>query len=678
MKATRKLAAIMFTDIVGYTTMVGTDENLAIATVTQHKKIIEQTVEKYEGDLIQFYGDGSLSIYPSATSAMECAIEIQKKFKNNIIVPLRVGIHIGEILIKEGSIYGAGVNLAARIESLGQSGTILFSEDVFQKISNNSSFISKCLGKFEFKNVEKPMHVYALANESFPVPIAESIVGKLKSQPNETKFSTLLKKEKESDVIPDLPKRKILEKSIAVLPFVNMSSDPEQDYFCEGISEEIINTIVQLPNLTVVGRTSSFCFKGINEDLRSVGNTLGVSKILEGSVRKSGNRIRITAQLVEAANGFHLWSRKYDRELDDVFRIQDEISAEIANQLKITLAGAPSIPKPRQQTNNVEAYQLYYKGRSLFYQRGTSLFEAIKCFRAALEIDPNYALAYSGLSDTYVMLSFHGYLAPSECWREAIPASKRCLENGPDLGETHNTLGLIALLHSRNIKVAEKEFKNALKLNPTHTQARVWYGLFYPILTRGKVKGGIKQFRIAIENDPLSSYAHACYALTLSTYENYEEAISSAEYALKLDPDSWIARYCLGYSYLWAGQLEEALHECQIALKISNRHAWSLHLILLTYLKLNRPDEAIKIFEEMENRYNDDYLPPSNLAIVAAALGKDKLALELAHTGVDSIDPYLPFLGTMLKDGQALRNIHGFDNIRDLLGFSHKISKIEK
>jgi len=660
-EARRQLAAIMFTDIVGYTAMIGRDEDLAIKTVTHHKKIIKQIVKEYEGDLIQFYGDGSLSIYPSVTIALECAMAIQTEFQKNITVPLRIGLHIGEILIKDGNVYGDGVNLASRIESLGQSGTIMFSEEVYQKIRNNHRFKTKRLGIFEFKNVEEPMPVYVLANEGFPVPKAESITGKLKTSSEEF--------EKISNGLNVPAQNKILEKSIAVLPFVNMSSDPEQDFFCEGISEEIINTIVQLPNLKVAGRTSSFCFKGKNEDLRSVGKMLGVSKILEGSVRKSGKRLRITAQLIEASTGFHLWSTKYDRESDDVFAIQDEISAEIAKQLKMTFADAQSKPISRQQTNNIEAYQLYYKGRSYFYQRGMSLFEAQKCFRSALEIDPNYALAHSGLADTYTMLCFHGYLSPAECWIEAIPAAQKSFNYGSGLGETHNTLAVIALLHDRNFDVAEKEFKMALEINPANRQARVWYAMIYLAFIQEKFQDAYDQFKIAVENDPLSSYVHCTYALTLATGDKFEEAIVSGEYAIKLDPDSWIARYCLGYCYLHTGQLDKALQECKIALKISSRHAWSLHSIALTYLKMNRRGEALKIFEEMEARYRDHYLPPSNLAVVAAALGKDEYALQLASKGVDIIDPYLPFLVTVLKDGEALRKIPGFDKIQERLGF---------
>lgn len=667
MKETRKLVAIMFTDIVGYTAMMGADESLAVKTVTHHKGVIEKNVKKYSGELIQFYGDGSLSIYASTTNAMNCAIGIQNACKKDIDVPLRVGIHIGEVLMKDGSIYGDGVNLASRIESLGQTGTILFSKDVYKTISNSKIFKSHHLGEFEFKNVDKAMGVYALANEGFPIPEKESISGKLKSTSALENFKSLKNSGKGRDEVPNLCKSKISQNSIAVLPFVNMSSDPEQEFFCEGIAEEIINTIVQIPDLIVAGRTSSFCFKGKNEDLRSVGSTLCVSKILEGSVRKSGDRIRITVQLIEAAEGFNIWSKKYDRKLDDVFQIQDDISAEIAKQLKITFEGSQSKPIVRHQTKNIDAYQLYFKGRSLFYQRGMSLYEAIDCFRLALAIDPEYALAYSGLADAFVMLSFHGYMSPADCWAEAIPAAQKALEYGEGLGETHNALAVIALLHDRDFEKAEQEFKKALEINETHIQARAWYGMFCLAFMEGDFEGAYKQFKIATEYDPLSSYIHSCYALTLATGEKLEKSLPLAEYAVELDPDSLIARYNLGYCNLWSGNLDEALKQCKIALKISSRHAWALHLILLILLKMDRKDEALRIYNEMKVRYRDHYLPPTNLAIAAAALGENEFALKLLQESIDSIDPYLPFILNFLKDSGDLRNIPEYDGIMDQL-----------
>ncbi|WP_430814786.1 adenylate/guanylate cyclase domain-containing protein [Carboxylicivirga sp. RSCT41] len=667
MKAIRKLSAIMFTDIVGYTTMMGRDESMTIKKVTHHEKVIKQLVTEFEGELIQFYGDGSLSIYPSTTFALKCALKIQETLRSNIIVPLRIGIHIGEILFKDGNIYGEGVNIASRIESLGQAGSVLFSSSVFQTIHNNRLFKTRFLGEVELKNVNRPVMVYALSNDGLTVPEPKDIAGRIKSRDEQQVAKSMNRIDSAND-ISDTIAEKIPDLSIAVLPFVNMSSDPEQDYFCEGISEEIINTIVQFPDLTVVGRTSSFCFKGINEDLRSVGNTLGVSKILEGSVRKSGNRIRITAQLIEASTGFHLWSNKYDRELDDIFKIQDEISHEIAEQLKLTLEGVHPNPIIRQQTKNVKAYQLYYKGRSLFYKRGTSLFDALKCFKEAIKTDPHYALAYSGLADVYVMLSFHGYLSPDECWKEAIPAGRLAVEYGQGLSETHNTTAVIALLHDRNFEKAKSEFVNALNINPNHVQARAWYSMFCLILSEEKFKEGYEQFSLAIKNDPLSSYAQSCYALMLATNDQFIEAINHAENALKLDPDSLIVRYCLGYCYLWSGSPEKTIEQCEIALKISRQHAWVLHLSALAYLALDQHDKAVQIFEEMDSIHRKQYLPPSNLAIVAAALGKNKYALELAHKAADTVDPYLSFITTLIKDSTALRKIDGFKAIQKRLG----------
>jgi len=636
-KQSRQLAAIMFTDIVGYTALMGEDETKAFRFLKRNREIQKPIIQEFEGNWLKEIGDGILASFNNVSDAVNCAKKIQEQVKKERGLRLRIGLHEGEVVFQDQDVFGDGVNIASRLQEMAPAGEIYVSEAVFRNIENKNDIDAQFVNEEILKNVRHPVRIYQIGRSAHISPISE-----------------------------------ITDRSIAVLPFVNMSNDPDQDFFSEGISEEIINTIVQLPNLRVAGRSSSFSFKDKSEDLRVIGKKLGVKNILEGSVRKFANRVRITVQLIEASSGFHLWSKKYDRELDDVFKIQDEIAVEIADQLKITFAEAQSMPKSRQQTQNIEAYQLYYKGRSLFYQRGTSLFEGLKYFRAALDIDPNYALASSGLADSYVMLSFHGYLSPAECWAEAIPAAQKALKYGPDLGETHNTLAVIALLHDRNLEDAGKEFKRALELNPTHLQARVWYGFFYLVLARLKFKEGVEQCRIATENDPLSTYAHSCYALALSNTDKFEESIASAKYAVELDPDAWITRYALGYCYHWAGELDKALQEYQIDLEISNRHAWSLSLLVLALLKMNRRDEALKIFKEMEARYRDHYLPPSNLAIAAAALGKDKYALELAHTAVDIIDPYLPYIVTIYKESEALRKIPGFEKILERLGYSHQ------
>ena len=645
----RQLAAIMFTDIVGYTSLMDKDEEAAFAMLERNRSIHNELIKKYNGKFLKEMGDGILASFSTVSDAVYCAGYIQQSCNDETHLNLRIGIHQGEIVNQGKDIFGSGVNIASRIQAIAPIGGIWVSDSVQRNIQNKNDIEIKFVKEETLKNVKQPVRIY-----NVNVDCAELVESNI---PDDSKKS-----------IKNEPK----QKSIAVLPFANMSSDPEQDFFCEGISEEIINTIVQLPDLKVAGRTSCFSFKGINKDLRLIGSQLGVNNVLEGSVRKSGKRVRITAQLIEASTGFHLWSHKYDRELIDIFEIQDEIALEIANQLEVTLLGKKSMPNSREQTQSIEAYQLYCKGRSLFYERGMSLFEALKCFQSALGIDPSYALASSGLSDTYIMLCFHGYISPSDCWAKAIPASKKALKYGQDLAETHSTLAVISLLHDRNLEDAEREFKNALALNPLNIQARVWYSLFYLTYAMNNFKEGIEQSRIAIENDPLSSYAYACYGLVLAAAGKTQESINISKDSVALESTAMLPRYTLSHCYLCSGQLEKALQECIIALEASNRHAWNLNLISTIYMEMGRTAEALKIYEELERRYQDQNLPPSLLAITAATVGKDKFALELAHTAVDVFDPYLPYKGVNFKNSKAIRKIPGFDQILIRLGYSKK------
>ncbi len=388
---------------------------------------------------------------------------------------------------------------------------------------------------------------------------------------------------------------------------------------------------------------------------------------MEGSVRKSANQVRISVQLVEASTGFHLWSKKYDRELLDVFAIQDEIALDIAHHLEITFSGDIEAPKAKKHTQSIDAYQLYFKGRSLYYERGVSLFEALKCFQDALDIDPTYALASSGLADTYIMLTWHGHLPPNEAWPNALAAAQSALKYGSDLAETHNTWACLSLLHHREWNAAEREFKKALDLNPGYTQARCWYGYFYLILVRRQFEQGIEHTALAIENDPLSSYAHAVHALALCTSDFLEESIISANNGVKLNPDAMVGHYALGYCYLWTGKLDDAIRELQIALSISNHHSWCLYLLILCYLKLGKKEQALKHYREMENRLRDNYMQPSALAIVAAALGKKDDALKFAQRALDITDPYV-LIAISTKESKALHGIPGFDQVLKRFG----------
>ena len=291
--------------------------------------------------------------------------------------------------------------------------------------------------------------------------------------------------------------------SIAVLPFANMSSDPEQEFFSDGISEEIINMLAQVPGLKVAGRTSAFSFKGKNQDLRLIGEQLNVNHILEGSVRKSGNKIRITAQLIKVADGYHLWSEKYDRELEDIFDIQDEISLAILNAIKIKLFGAAKEAVLKKYTDNPEAYQLYLQGRFYYNKYDNHFFEkAIEHFDAAIKIEPKYALAYAGIAYSYLYLWFFNYLPPEKCLPQMKQAIQQCLQLDDEIAESHLTMASMKMYYEWDFAAATIEFKKAIELNPNLAEAHEQYAVYLAFL--GNYTEAIKHASIAYNLDPFS------------------------------------------------------------------------------------------------------------------------------------------------------------------------------
>src|SRR5215203_5239917 len=290
----RQLAAIMFSDMSGYTALMQQNEQLAKVKHRRLKEVLEASVSVHQGKILQYYGDGALTIFSSAIDGVNCAIEIQRALQLEPKVDLRIGIHTGDISIENETIYGDGVNLASRIESLAVPGSIFISEKVFDEMSNQENLRALEMGYFEFKNVVRPVRLFAIDKKGLVVPTRDALKGKTKQPTNR----------------------------LAVLPFVNMSADLENEYFSDGITEELLNALTKVDGLQVTSRTSAFAFKGKNDDIREIAIRLNVDKILEGSVRKAGNRVRITAQLINASDGYHIWSENYDRDLTDIFELQ--------------------------------------------------------------------------------------------------------------------------------------------------------------------------------------------------------------------------------------------------------------------------------------------------------------------------------------------------------------------
>ena len=346
------------------------------------------------------------------------------------------------------------------------------------------------------------------------------------------------------------------ETSIAVLPFLSLSADPENEIFADGMSEEIIGALMQIKKLHVAARTSSFSFKGKHVDLRVIGEQLNVRTVLEGSVRKSGNRLRITAQLVNTMDGYHLWSERYDREMKDVFAIQEEIAKSIAERLQVTLDSERQ-PLFRAGTDNLEAFKFCTQGRSLFFQRGLRLLPAVEYCKKAVVLDPKYALAWAALADAYNMVGFYGLARPEVCLPEAKEAAQQAIALDPSLAEAHTSLAMSHLFYDWDRSSAEREFLRSLELKPRNSLARSWYGLYYLQWVAGRFEEGLAQAKQAVQMDPLSAYARAIKAFTYIPVD-VDGCLETAQETLQIDPDSYLGRWAQLSALNLQGRFAEA------------------------------------------------------------------------------------------------------------------------
>ena len=449
--------------------------------------------------------------------------------------------------------------------------------------------------------------------------------------------------------------------SIAVLPFVNMSADPENEYFCDGLSEELLNALAKIENLKAAARTSSFSFKGKNTNISEIGNALNVQTVLEGSVRKSGNRLRITAQLVNASDGYHLWSERYDREMKDIFDVQDEITLAVVAALKVKLLGEVTQIQP--PTNDTAAYELYLKGRSLLYQRGLSIAKAIECFKQAVALDSEYAQAWAGLADGYTTSGYSGYKKANEVMPAALEAARRSLQLGPDLAETHNAFACATLLYDLDYELAEKEFRRALELNPNYAQALAWFGLFLLQWIGGRESEAREEMVRLVQLDPLSAYANVISCFSGISSGLIPEAVEYGRRGVELDPKSYLALWSLSVALEYDSQHEEAFSTLEQALAISGRHGWALMTLASNYAAWGKPDKARAVFQELEARSAREYIQPAMLAAAAASMGEIDRSIKFARQALDDRDPMFVLLARSWPDYNNVRSDSRFQEI---------------
>jgi serine/threonine protein kinase/tetratricopeptide (TPR) repeat protein len=509
-------------------------------------------------------------------------------------------------------------------------------------------------------------------NHDFPAPLDEIIMRLLAKDPGARLQSARALRDELRTIARALQQRPSPSatatkgpSSIAVLPFANLSADPENEYFSDGLAEELINALTRLPGLRVASRTSAFQFRGKNADIREIGRQLSVDHVLEGSVRRAGKRLRITAQLISVADGYHLWSERYDREMADVFDIQDEITAAIVGTLRLTLVGTRR-PSALRHTDNIEAFELYLKGRHHWYQRTPqSLRMGIAHFEQAIRLDPDYALAHAGLADSHTLLALFGYTPLNEGRSAAETSARRALELAPALPESHYAMALLVFWLTETWPDAEVHFTRALETRPRFPAAHAHFGLF--LAARHRHDEARAHISEALALDALSPHVHANGALSMYLLHRSDEALRLGQRALELQPDFALALWAVGVTCCRTGKFDEAAEAFARLMSLSNRAPFFVAWAAFAHALAGRRNDALALTEEIAARTATGYVHP--LAPVLIGIGlrdRDKtqnaLTAYIDHRGLGFLVEYVvPYLEPWIAEPQfadLLQRLH--------------------
>jgi adenylate cyclase len=540
----RKLAAVLAADVVGYSRLMGADEAGTLAALKRHREIIfDPAVVAHNGRVVKLIGDGTLAEFGSVVDAVNCALAVQRsgadESASRPAIVLRIGINLGDVIIDGDDIYGDGVNLAARLEALAKPGGICVSSVVHESVGNRIDIGFQDGGSVDVKNIDRPVRIWRWhPGDTDTKP------------PNAANCGSSVRKS-----------------SIAVLPFTNMSGEAEQEYFSDGISEDIITDLSKISGLMVISRNSSFTYKGLSVDIRAVGRELGVSSVLEGSVRRAGNRVRITAQLIDAATGGHLWAERFDRDLSDIFAVQDDVTSRIVEALRVTLSPDEKARLTEGGTSNIDAYDCFLRGRELMFGKvmDREVFEqSIEFFRRAIELDPDYSLAYTGLGCAYL-----------------YDFQNRWSENS-----------------AQSLGLAKHHVEIAIEKDPCEPLARVIasrVATFEGDFDRAKAEANI-----ALNFSPNSAEAYGCLG-EISTFTGRPlEAVPWVERAMTLNP-AYTQQYLhlLGVAHILAGKYETAATLLRQRILLVPKTDFTRAVLASALGHLGDVDEARRIWAEL-------------------------------------------------------------------------------
>ncbi|MCH8305493.1 MAG: hypothetical protein IIB94_10240 [Candidatus Marinimicrobia bacterium] len=669
----RKLAAIMFTDMVGYTALMQKDESKARELIQRHRELMKPHVEKHGGEILQFVGDGTFCTFDSAIEAVNAALEIQYVFKLEDEMSLRIGIHVGDVVVEGDEVYGDGVNVASRIEPLAEPGGICVTDKVYDNLKNQQGMKITSLGEKELKNVEESLKIYSIeasivedSGKTAETTPPESSVDESKGESKTDKKKIIYMAVAALAIIflsawllPIFgPGERQLEasgeiRSIAVLPLDNLSNDSDQEYFSDGMTEALIANIAKIRSLKVISRTSVMRYKGTDKSLPEIAKELNVDAILEGSVLHAEGEVRITVQLIRASTDEHLWAESYTDKLENIMILQSKIARAVAEEIKLTLTPEEELLLSSNKEIVPEAHEAYLKGKHFWNKRTISDIEkALKYYNTATDEDPTYALAYIGAAESYSLLHEYGNYPSKETYPKAVAAAKKALEFDPTLGEAHISIAYAYHEYYWDWEKAEEEFKKGLELSPNYATGHQWYAEF--LLRMRRFEEGMKEIKIARELDPLSMIIQFVEGWGYFVSGNNEKAIEANENIIQFYPDHISSYFLLANYHRYAGNEEKAFDFYLKALNLFDASPENIEEYKTTYEDAGwRGVDSLILEEDLKYKAR-----PTDIAGDYIWLKDYEKAIDWLEKGFEERDYWMTFLNTdpLYQEPELLKN----------------------
>jgi len=655
-----EIGHVLFIDLVGYSKLLIDDQKERLRQLTDIVLATRQVGEATNEELVRLpTGDGMALVFRnSLEEPAQCALEIARALKEHPEIQVRMGIHSGPVskvtdLNGRTNIAGAGINLAQRVMDCGDAGHILLSRHVVEDLAQYRQWSQRLhdLGECEVKHGIKLSLANLFGDDFGNAAVPAKLAGATTQRKATGSFriglaiaavlllvaGIIFFRFKSGANFPRIRSAEAPPKSIAVLPFDNLSRDPENAYFSEGIQDEILTRLAKTAELKVISRTSTQRFKSSPDNLPQIAQQLGVENILEGSVQKPSDQVRVNVQLIHAATDTHLWAETYDRKLTDVFAVESEIAKAIAERMKANLTGTAEHVLASRPTENPEAHQLYLKGRYFWNKRSTeNLQKAIDYFEQAIGKDPAYALAYSGLADVHAVLPYYAATPPKDDAQKALAAARKAVELDASLAEAHTPLAN-ALVLNLQFSASLPEFQRGIELNPNYATAHLWYG--EQLQNEGRFDEAMAELKRAQELDPLSLVINSALGSILSVAGRDDEAIEQLRKTIEMDPAFDLTHWFLGQAYENKGQVTEAIAQYQKAAQLNSDPAVQASLAR-AYALAGRGEEARKILNNLTTASRRRYIPAYSLAVIHLSLGDKEEALRLLEKSCGDRAPF--------------------------------------